>query len=113
MKRFLCLLVFVAAAVVLASSAEAQSQTCDVAVAPFLTAGTQVLQEAIPGLTPPPQEKGPVCPMCNLTSYSTCESLDGTSCGAQGLYRRCYVEPACYCEWGACTCNGSTWNCFW
>jgi hypothetical protein len=112
-KRFLWLFVFVAAALVLVPSAEAQSQKCEAAAASFLAADAQDLQLLIPGLTPAPQEKGPVCPFCNLTSYSSCESLDGNSCGVEGSSRRCYVEPACYCEWGVCRCQSGTWNCFW
>lgn len=113
MKTTLCCIAVVVAFLGFGLSAEAQTSACGTAAAPFLAAGTPTLQEMIPGLTPAPQETGPVCPFCNLTSYSSCESLNGNSCGAQGLYRRCYVEPACYCEWGACICNGSTWDCYW
>lgn len=113
-KRFFWCLVLVAAAVLfLAPSAEAQSAKCDAAAARSLAAGTETLQDMIPGLTPAPQEKGPVCPFCNLTSYSACESLDGNSCGVEGSNRRCYVLPACACEWGVCLCQSGTWNCFW
>src|SRR5687767_13572672 len=112
-KRLFCWFVVGAAVLILAGVAEAQSPKCDSAAAPILTAGTETLQDLIPGLTPAPQEKGPVCQFCNLTSYSSCESLDGRSCGVDPTSRRCYVEPACYCEWGICRCQSGTWNCIW
>lgn len=112
-KRFFCWFVVVAAVLILAPAAEAQSVKCDAASAPSMASGMETLQDMIPGLTPAPQEKGPVCPFCNLTSYSACESLDGNSCGVEGSNRRCYVLPACACEWGICRCQSGIWNCTW
>jgi hypothetical protein len=53
------------------------------------------------------------CTFCNLTGYSSCDSLNGTSCGVPGSNRRCYLLPACACEWSVCFCDGTTntWNC--
>src|SRR5215207_5885117 len=102
MKTSFCCIAFVGAFLVFGLSAQAQAPKCETSVAPFLAADTQALLDAIPGLTPVPQEKGPVCQFCNLTSYSSCDSLNGLSCGVEGSNRRCYVEPACYCEWGVC-----------
>ena len=83
------------------------------ATAPFLSSTAAFdLQREIPGLTPAPQEKGPVCPFCNLTSYSSCDTLNGTSCSTT-TSRRCYVEPACACEWGFCRCQNGAWNCIY
>lgn len=115
-------LAMVVALFALALAAEAQAPStpaCGSAAqpfqstAPFLSAaGAFDLQQAIPGLNPAPQEKGPVCPFCNLTNYSSCDSLNGTSCSTT-TNRRCYVEPACYCEWGICLCQNGAWNCIY
>jgi len=55
------------------------------------------------------------CLFCNLTGYSSCDSLNGTSCGVPGTSRRCYLLPACACEWSVCRCDGTTntWTCFY
>lgn len=55
------------------------------------------------------------CLFCNLTGYASCDSLDGTSCSAPGTSRRCYLLPACYCEWSVCRCESATntWHCFY
>ena len=55
------------------------------------------------------------CEFCNLTGYSSCDSLNGTSCSTPGTSRRCYLLPACACEWSVCSCNSTThtWNCFY
>jgi hypothetical protein len=55
------------------------------------------------------------CEFCNLTGYSECGALNGTSCGVPGTSRRCYILPACACEWGFCRCDAATnkWNCFY
>ncbi|HEX7180647.1 MAG TPA: hypothetical protein VF756_02305 [Thermoanaerobaculia bacterium] len=60
-----------------------------------------------------PSPDAQACTFCNLNGYSSCPDLDGTSCAKAGDYRRCWVPPACYCEWGACTCDGTKWSCFW
>ena len=53
------------------------------------------------------------CQFCNLTGYVNCESYNGTSCSAAGVSKRCWINPACACEWGFCRCNGTSWECFW
>lgn len=54
----------------------------------------------------------PICEMCNLTGFASCETLNGTACTVAGVSQRCYIEPAWYCEWSRCRCNGTTWTCF-
>jgi hypothetical protein len=55
------------------------------------------------------------CLFCNLTGYVNCESTNGTACGVPGTSKRCWINPACACEWGVCRCDGTTntWNCIW
>lgn len=55
------------------------------------------------------------CEFCNLSGFSNCESTTGKSCSAPGASKRCWINPACACEWGVCLCDGATgkWNCFW
>lgn len=55
------------------------------------------------------------CTFCNLTGYVNCESYTGTTCSAPGTSKRCWINPACACEWGVCRCDGTTgtWQCFW
>jgi hypothetical protein len=57
---------------------------------------------------------GCVCTFCNLCGFANCQATDGTSCSAPGASKRCYVSPACACEWGVCRCEANgTWSCFW
>jgi hypothetical protein len=50
---------------------------------------------------------------CNTTGFPHCDSFDGTPCGPLNpTYQRC-IGNANYCEWGACSCNGSFYNCAW
>jgi hypothetical protein len=49
---------------------------------------------------------------CNTQGYPYCETFDGTPCGPLNpSYQRC-VAPG-VCEWGACSCDGTQYNCFW
>jgi hypothetical protein len=60
--------------------------------------------------SPAPTE---ACLFCNLTGYYECASLNGASC-SPGTSQRCWVAPACACEWGFCRCGTTgTWNCIW
>lgn len=54
-----------------------------------------------------------VCTFCNLSGFANCESTDGTACSAAGVNKRCYRNPPCSCEWGICSCNGTTWACYY
>ena len=52
------------------------------------------------------------CTFCNLTGYSVCDSLDGTSCGCPARTGAADILPACACERGVCHCNADgTWHC--
>lgn len=62
-----------------------------------------------------PSASTEACEFCNLTGYVNCESYSGTSCSAAGAgkSKRCWINPACACEWGVCLCDGTSWTCYW
>lgn len=104
MKMFLRLFVFVAAVFVFAAGAEAQ--TCS-DVAPAAAGNAQALERELFAVDPAqPQERS-----CNVSNYSPCDSLHGTSCLVEGESKRCYLEPAYYCEWSRCWCRSGVWQC--
>jgi len=53
------------------------------------------------------------CEFCNLTGFVNCESTTGTACVTGVPNRRCYINPACACEWGFCRCVNGVWSCIW
>jgi hypothetical protein len=97
----------------LAANAAAQDLACP-APAAFMAANTQtapVLPEAL--FAPVAPQNVQQCTMCNLTGYQSCDSLDQQSCGVEGSNRRCYLLPACYCEWSICRCQSGLWHCYY
>jgi hypothetical protein len=91
-------------------STSAKAETCSVLTTPA-EAKAQLMAQILFAPNPAQPHEVPQCTFCNLTGYSTCDLQQGQSCGLEGATRRCYVPPACACEWGICTCRNGSWNC--
>lgn len=116
MKKSFRFCALLGALFVLGFSASSNAQTCPAFGS--VDAQVQAAEQALfaPELEAPQQvepQQVQQCQFCNLTGYSACDSLQGQSCGVEGSSRRCYLYPACACEWSVCRCSSGTWNCFY
>jgi hypothetical protein len=127
LKNFLVLAGCVLAVGLAANVSAAPAEATSADPLPFLLTGVPALDgDAAPAPTCAQQAQpsqasptplalaGCVCTFCNVCGYSSCQAADGTSCSSPGATKRCYVDPACYCEWGFCRCQSNgTWSCVW
>lgn len=110
-----CARLLVLLGIVLVSSSALEAQTCQ-AILPAVEPTTGAEPGAEPadiGLLFESPSNRSHCTFCNPHGYPVCQTTDGTSCTSAGTSKRCIVAPECYCEWGICQCDGTTWTCIW